>query len=325
MRRRIWVGMLVLVGTWLAAGFGSARAGDEKPVKTWAERLGWNAGQRVIILHADDVGMCFEANHAAQQALNRGDYRSASAMVPCPWFGHMAAWCVAHPQHDVGLHLTLTSEWKHYRWGPVAPREQVKGLVDPFGFFFRDAMSVALSAPAPAVETEIRAQWARARQYGMKPTHLDTHMGTLYARLDYTQAYLKLAEEEKVPAMVIELTPHTIAKFGKQGYPISDAAKKLLDAYTLPKLDDFHSVPEGKTYEQKRERFFELVRTLPPGLHEIIFHPSVETEGLRQITGSWQQRVWEDRLFQDPVVRDFLKTSGVVVTDWKEVMSRHQP
>src|SRR5262245_25519891 len=92
----------------------------EGETKTWAERLGWPAGKRVVIFHADDVGMCYEANLAVQEALTRGDYRSAAAMVPCPWFNEMAGWCIAHPGYDVGLHLTLTSEWKVYRWGPVA-------------------------------------------------------------------------------------------------------------------------------------------------------------------------------------------------------------
>jgi predicted glycoside hydrolase/deacetylase ChbG (UPF0249 family) len=290
--------------------------------KTWAERLGWPAGKRVVILHADDVGMCYEANLAAQSSLAKGDYRSAAIMVPCPWASEMAAWCVAHPQYDVGLHLTLTSEWKFYRWGPVAPRDKVKGLLDPLGYFFRDVRSVAFSAPAAEVAAEIRAQLARARKLGMQPSHVDTHMGTLYARPDYTQAYLRMAMEEQIPAMVIEMTPRTIEKFKKQGYPISDASLKLLAAYTLPKLDDFHSVVEGKTYEEKRQKLLDQLRAFEPGLNEIIYHPSVDTEGLRKITGSWQQRVWEARLFGDPVVQRYIKDSDIIVTDWKEVMTR---
>ncbi len=125
---------------------------------------------------------------------------------------------------------------------------------------------------------------------GMKPSHIDTHMGTVYARADYTQAYLQMAMEEQIPAMVIEMTPRTIAKFKSQGYPITDATTKLQASYTLPKLDDFHSVGEGKTYEEKRQKFFEQLRLFPPGLNEIIYHPSVETEGLKKITNSWQQR-----------------------------------
>jgi predicted glycoside hydrolase/deacetylase ChbG (UPF0249 family) len=290
--------------------------------KTWAERLGWPADQRVLILHADDVGMCYEANAAAQRALSQGEYRSASAMVPCPWFNEMAAWCAAHPEHDVGLHLTLTSEWRFYRWGPVAPRDRVKGLLDPLGYLHRDVAGVARSATAEEVAAEIRAQLARARQLGMQPSHIDTHMGTLYSRPDYTRAYLQLATAEKVPAMVIEMTPRTIAKFRAQGYPFSDEMLKLLADYPLPKLDDFHSVAAGKTYEEKRQKLFEQVRALPAGLHEIIFHPSVESEGLKRITNSWQQRVWEDQLLTDPMVRQFWKEQGIVITDWKDVLKR---
>lgn len=300
------------------------RAAAQATTKTWAERLGWPAGQRVVIFHADDTGMCYEANQAAQRGLTQGNYRSASAMVPCPWFNEMAAWSVAHPQYDVGLHLTLTSEWKYYRWGPVAPHDQVKGLLDPLGYFYRNVPSVILSAKAEEVATEIRAQLARARKLGMKPSHLDTHMGTLYARPDYTRAYLQLAMDEQIPAMTIEMTPRTIAKFRKQGVPITDAGLKLLAGYTLPKLDDFHTVAEGKTYEEKRQKLFDQLRLFPPGLHEIIYHPSVETAGLKKITNAWQQRVWEDRLFADPVVQRFIKDNGIQVTDWKEVMARFQ-
>jgi hypothetical protein len=122
--------------------------------------------------------------------------------------------------------------------------------------------------------------------------------------------------------MVIEMTPHTIQKFKKQGYPINDNTIKMLARYTLPKLDDFHALVEGKTYEAKRQSFFEQLRLFQPGLNEIIYHPSVETEGLKRITNSWQQRVWEDRLFADPVVQRFIKENDIEVTDWKEVMSR---
>jgi predicted glycoside hydrolase/deacetylase ChbG (UPF0249 family) len=298
------------------------RAAAPAQTKTWAERLGWPQGKRVVIFHADDIGMCYEANQAAQRALAKGEYRSASTMVPCPWFNEMAAWCVANPQHDVGLHLTLTSEWKSYRWGPVASRDQVKGLLDPQGYFYRNVPSVALAAKPEEVAAEIHAQLARARQLGMQPSHIDTHMGTLYARPEYTRAYLEMAMAEKVPAMVIEMTPRTIEKFKRQGYPITDNALKLLAGYTLPKLDDFHALVEGKTYEEKRQKFLEQLRLFSPGLNEIIYHPSVETEGLKKITNSWQQRVWEDRLFADPEVQRFIRDNDILMTDWKEVMAR---
>jgi predicted glycoside hydrolase/deacetylase ChbG (UPF0249 family) len=304
--------------------FPSPPATAQGETKTWAERLGWPAGQRIVIFHADDIGMCYEANQAAQQALTEKQYRSAAIMMPCPWAGEMAAWCVAHPEYDVGLHLTLTSEWKYYRWGPITARDQVKGLVDPFGYLFQDVFSVATSAKPEEIATEIRAQLARARKLGMRPSHIDTHMGTVYARPDYTTAYLRMAMEEHIPAMVIEMTPRNIEKFKKQGYPITEASLKALSGYTLPKLDDFHGMVEGKTYEGKREKFFEQLRLFHPGLNEIIYHPSVETETLKKITGSWQQRVWEHRLFTDPVVQRFIHENNITVTDWKEVMARFE-
>ncbi|CAN5584944.1 hypothetical protein BH10PLA2_BH10PLA2_38420 [soil metagenome] len=315
---------LFLSGTILASLFlaSSPHAQAQGETKTWAQKLGWPADKRVVIFHADDIGMCYEANQAAQNALSKGLYKSAAAMVPCPWFNEMAAWCVEHPEHDVGLHLALTSEWKFYRWGPVAPRDQVPGLLDLQGYLHHEVPGVARAAKASEVATEIRAQLARARQMGMKPSHIDTHMGTLYARADYTKAYMQMAMDEQIPAMVIELTPKTIAKFRGQGYPFSDETINLSKSYTLPKLDDFHSVGPGKTYEDKREKFIEQLRLFPPGLHEIIYHPSMLTEGLKKITGSWQQRAWEEQLFTDPVVQKYIKDNGIIVTSWKEVMQR---
>ncbi len=290
--------------------------------ETWAQRLGWPDDVRVLILHADDIGMCYEANASAKSYLEAGDIQSAALMVPCPWYNEMANWYSEHPDYDLGLHLTLTSEWKWYRWGPVAGQTKVPGLVDKEGYLFRSVIGVATSASADEIETEIRAQIDKAIKVGPRPGHIDTHMGTLFARPDYTQVYLKLAEEYRIPAMAIEMTPETTEKFVKQGYPMSKEMVQVLANYKLPKLDDFHAAPEGKTYEEKKQNFFALVQSMKPGLHEMIFHPSFETEGLRKITGSWQQRDWEAKMFSDPSVKSFLQGQGVQFTNWKEIMSR---
>lgn len=300
-----------------------------QPVKapvpaTWAEKLGFPADKRVVILHADDIGMCYEANASAQRSLLAGDYKSAAAMVPCPWFNEMADWSVAHPEYDVGLHLALTSEWKYYRWGSVAPQVKVPGLFDKMGYLYSDVRSVVMNAKDEEVETEIYAQFNRAVQLGMKPSHIDTHMGTLYAKPAFSKAYMKLAVEKKVPAMVIEMTPYTLDKFRKQGYPLNDEFIKLVAEYPMPKLDDFHGVEFAKTWEEKKSKFFTLVKGLKPGLHEIIYHPSIDTPGLKKITGSWQQRIWEDQMFADQEVKDFLKSQEIIITNWKEVMARFE-
>ncbi len=303
--------------------FGSPAVAEEKS-QTWAEKLGYGSDCRVIILHADDLGMCYEANAAGKRYLDAGEIQSGSAMVPCPWFDELAAWFKQNPQHDCGIHLTLNSEWKHYRWGPVAPRDKVPGLADARGHLHRNGMYTAMGGKAAEVETEIRAQIDNALATGIKPTHLDTHMGTLYARAEFAAAFLKVAQEYKIPAFVIEPSPEVMDDLRKHGVPITDTMRKTIAQYPGPKLDRFYSVPNGKSYEDVREKFFAQVRGLPPGITEILFHPSTESEALKKITGSWQQRVWEAKLFSDPKVKQFFKDEGVQFTTWREMAQRFE-
>ena len=306
----------------LLVAVASAVAGER--AETWAERLGYGSDCRVIILHADDLGMCQEANAAGRRYLDAGDIQSGSIMVPCPCFDEFAAWFKQNPRHDCGIHLTLNSEWKHYRWGPVAPRDKVPGLVDARGYLHRSGLHTAMGARASEVETELRAQIDRALDAGIRPTHLDTHMGTLYARADIAAAFLKVAREYKIPAFVIEPSPAAVADLRKHGAPVTEAMLDVIQKYPGPKLDMFYPVPKGKSYEDVRKNFFALVRGLRPGITEILFHPSVKSQALKQITGSWQQRVWEARLFSDPKVKRFFKAEGVRFTTWREMGERFE-
>jgi len=308
-----FLAMFALVGAFQAS---SVQA------ETWGEKLGFPADARVLILHADDIGMCYEANEAAKNYLPAGDIQSAAMMVPCPWFNEIANWYKEHPEHDMGLHLAMNSEWKWYRWGPVAPRDKVPNMVDKDGYLHQDVLPLVAKAKGDEVEIEIRAQVERALSRGIKPSHIDTHMGALYARPDYTAAYIKVAEEYRIPAMVIEPTDRVAEKFRKQGIPVSEQLRSLLVNYKLPKLDWFDAVPDGKTYEDKLENFYQQIRDLQPGITEIIFHPSTLTPGLQHTTGSWQQRAWEAQMFSDPQVKEFLKREGIVFTNWKEMMAR---
>ena len=290
--------------------------------KNWAEKLGYPVDSKVIMLHADDIGMCSEANRAVIPYLLNDQIQSASVMVPCPWFNDIADWYKDHPEKDIGLHLTLTSEWKNYRWGPVSNPNSVSELIDPEGYMWRGVIDVASRTPVTTIEKEIRAQIERAYERGITPSHIDTHMGTLYSKVEYAEAFFKVAMEYGIPANVIEFTPDRVQKFRKQGYPITARLIQSGTKYTLPKLDDFTSVPDGQNYQNKKEKFFDLILNLDPGITEIIFHPSIETEGLKKITNSWQQRVWEAKMFSDPEVIQFFKNEGIIFTNWKEMMQR---
>jgi chitin disaccharide deacetylase len=305
-----------------AAQEGVAVSQSEAP-KTWAEKLGYPAGKRVVILHADDIGMCEEANISAKRYLENDYIQSAAAMAPCPNFEEFIEWAIANPKEDIGLHLTLTSEWKTYRWGPVSPPAEVPGLIDPDGKLWHKVEQVVQHATAAEVEKEIRAQIEKSIALGYRPDHIDTHMGTLYGSHEFTAAYTKLAEEYGIPAMVIDVSnPAIVAGLRQQGYPAGEEMLEVINNYKLPKLDYFYSVGKGETYEEKCENFYTLVRSWQPGLIEIIFHPSEDTENLKNITGSWQQRIWEAQMFADPKVQQFLEEEGIIFTNWKEIMQR---
>ena len=169
--------------------------------ESYAEKLGWDAGDIVVIMHVDDVGMSHESNLGIFETLEKGVATSFSIMMPCPWVPEVAKWLKQNPQADAGLHLTLTSEWELYRWGPLAGKPAVPGLVDEQGCLWRSVRQVTASASPDEVEKEIRAQVDRAEGMGISITHLDSHMGTLFARPDYFERFARVGIEKKIPIL----------------------------------------------------------------------------------------------------------------------------
>src|SRR5271165_2073508 len=167
--------------------------------KTIAERLGYPPDSKLLIIHADDLAVAHSEDAASFDALDRNAVTSASIMIPCPWLTEVAAYAKTHPDADLGLHLTLTSEWSTYRWGPVASKNLVPSLLDASGYLWPDTPEAVRSLKADEAEREIRAQIERAIAMGIHPTHLDSHMGALFSRPDLFAAYVKVAHEYKLP------------------------------------------------------------------------------------------------------------------------------
>lgn len=292
--------------------------------ETWAERLGFPADRKVLILHAHDFGMCHEANAAVTGLLENGSIHSASAMAPCPWFHDAAKWCAAHPDADVGLDLTVNSEWENYRWRPVAADALVATLVGPDRFFWRSPTQTMVNATADEVERELIAQIECAKMNGLQPTHLTAHLGTLFTRPDLIEVYLRVARQQWIPAMVVEVTPQQLDRFQRQGFPLPDDLVNLLSDYPLPKVDDLQLMPRAESYEDKKAAFVAMLNALPAGLTQIAFHPAIETDALQRIVPAWQQRVWELKMLQDPDVRAVLASDQVILTDWRQIMERFE-
>src|SRR4029453_10643268 len=167
-----------------------------------AERLGYPRDAKLLIVHADDLGMTHSVNVATMKAFETGLVNSGSIMVPCPWLSEIAAYARANPQADLGLHLTLTSEWTNLRWGPVSSRDRVTSLLDKDGYFRLTETEAAKNADPKQVEMEITAQIEKARALGIQPTHLDSHMGTLYQNKELFEMFLRVARSQKLPVRV---------------------------------------------------------------------------------------------------------------------------
>ncbi|MBX3732156.1 MAG: polysaccharide deacetylase family protein [Verrucomicrobiae bacterium] len=277
-----------------------------------AERLGYAATDRLLIVNGDDVGMCHAANVATVDALENGLMRSATILVPCPWFPEIADHARTHPEKDFGIHLCQTSEWRRYRWGPLSPKSEVPGLVDPDGYFWHETPQVyAKSNPGEAL-IESRAQIRKALAAGVDVTHLDSHMGVLQYRPDYLESYLQLAVEFDLPVRMA--SEEAFARAGHSGWRERFAARGILFPDDL--IFDIHYTNPGEV----KGFWMERLADLKPGVTELFIHAALPTDELQAITGTWAVRAAEHELFtRDADLRALLEAQGVKLIGFRPI------
>lgn len=302
--------------------------------ETYAEKLGFPKGKKVLILHIDDIGMSWDSNQGVMLAMEKGVANSCSVMMPCPWVPDFVHYLKKHPNIDAGLHLTLTSEWKEYRWGPLSGQPAVPGLVDEEGAMYASVEDVVKHATADEVEKEIRAQLLRAKTMGFTPTHLDSHMGTLFATPEFLQRYIKVGIENRIPVMfpgghATMIGTSVTPEVKKQ---IQETAKTIWNA-GLPVLDDLHNVSYGFQYtpDMKTDKviqqfatgqYMKTIKELKPGLTMVIMHCSSPSEIFQYITESGTIRKGDLLTMINPVFKKFLEDEGILLTTWREVKER---
>jgi predicted glycoside hydrolase/deacetylase ChbG (UPF0249 family) len=279
---------------------------------TLAERLGYKATDKLLIINGDDTGMCHAANVATIDSLERGLMTSATIMVPCPWFTEIARYAKANPEKDFGIHLCHTSEWQVYRWGPVASRDKVPGLVDSQGYLWPSVPEVYIHGKPEQALIEGRAQIQKALDAGVDVSHLDSHMGTLQLEPRYLQVYLQLAVEFDVPLRMPSQA--TAAAFG---FP--DLRSRFADKGIV--FPDYFVYEELKNEKKGVKQFWlNIVRNLKPGVTELYIHAAKPTEELRHITNSWKTRSEEYETFtNDPDMKKLIKDMGIIRIGFKEL------
>jgi hypothetical protein len=319
--------------------------------QTYAEKLGWPKGARVVIMHVDDAGMSYASNQGAIQSIEKGVGTSCSIMMPTPWAASYAKYVVAHPSIDAGLHLTLTSEWNDYRWGPLCGKKQVPGLTDSEGAMWQTVEDVVAHATPEEIDAEMRAQLDRALTIGLKPTHLDSHMGTLFASDAYLKKYIQLGIEKKIPVMFPGgnnkmLTSPVVEKLKAEGKwkegmalpPPYDQKKtdqigKMIWDAGLPVLDDlFPNTGEWKPQNAvvkspewtrfKVQKMIQLLKDMQPGLIMVIVHSTDITDSFDHISGSGGSRYADMMTMMDPELKEYITKQGIILTTWREVMER---
>lgn len=319
MTKRIFLALVVL------CAFVAPVFAQDKP--TYAERLGFPKGARVVLFHEDDAGMSLGQNDGAIKALDYGIITSVSTMMPCPWVSHFANWLKENPKVDNGLHLTLTSEWHGYRWGPLAGKAAVPGLVDEDGCLWSNVISVATHASGEEVDKEIRAQLDRAVTLGIPITHLDTHMGTLYAKPEYTEAYIKLGIEKQIPVMIMGGHLQFIGEDEKdivKQLQVTQLAEKVWQG-GLPVLDDLLNRTYGwKSFDEKKANLLKALGEMKPGLTMVIFHCAQPTDEWEHFTSSSETRTSDLKLMTDPDLKKFLEDGKFILTTWRELMERRK-
>src|SRR5207245_932231 len=228
-----------------------------------AERLGYKATDKLLIINGDDVGMCHTANLATIDCLEHGLMTSATIMVPCPWFTEIARYAKAHPEKDFGIHLVQTSEWQVYRWGPIAPRSSVPGLVAPDGYFWHETPDVYKNATPEEAEIEARAQIKMALAAGVDVTHLDSHMGVMQYDPKFFAGYVKLAKEFNLPIRMGD--PEQFKQAGK-----SELREQTAEAGLI--FPDYFVHEPKKKGETDKEYWLQVLKSLQPGVTELFFH-----------------------------------------------------
>lgn len=279
-----------------------------------------NEDKKYLIIHSDDAGMSHAVNMGTIEAMENGIVSSASIMVPCPWLPEFAAYARKNPDRDYGIHLTVNSEFKGYRWGPVAPRGKVPSLLDKDGYLHSGALAVVANARAEEVEIELRAQIDKALSMGIPLSHLDSHMGTLFMRKDLFEVYMRMGVEYDLPVLFTDKVEPRYAK----AYPgwVHNLEKKaeFTKERGMPILSSIFMYYSGGEYNERKKVYLDVIRKLKPGINEIIIHCGVHGPELDNITGSSKLRDSDRLIFQDQSVIDEIEELGVEIITWKQAV-----
>lgn len=286
-------------------------------------RLGFPPDARLVIFHVDDVGMCHGSNRAYLELHEAGIVKTGSLMVPCPWAHEMIPICQQRPDLDLGVHLTLTSEWSNYRWGPLSTRDWESGLVDPAGCFWPQTEIVAANLNVTAALAELRAQLDLVHDAGIEFTHIDTHMSAALLP-ELLQHYAELGFEYQVPVFLLRGLDDYTRSMDSTERDEAELANFVaeLEERGMPLVDTFRITPgyHAADAEGGRAELYErILHDLPPGITYFSLHANApgDIETINPLSAHW--RTFEYQYFQSNRLRSFLEREEIVPIGYEEL------
>ncbi|MEO1261564.1 MAG: polysaccharide deacetylase family protein [Bacteroidota bacterium] len=283
------------------------------------EKLGYGPEDKLLIIHADDLGVAHSENKASILAMKVGMVNSASIMMPCPWVSEVADFAKENPGADLGLHLTLTSEWQHLKWGPIAPKGQVESLLDSLGFFYDNCLDFGKYAKVEEAEIELRAQIEQAIKMGIKPTHLDTHMGCLiFNSPELFEVYLKLGREYKMPVLLGRFFLQAASPAFLEKITSADI---ILEKVMTASPDD---------YKTGLSAYYEnTLKNISPGINILLVHLAFNDAEMQALSinhplwgAAWRQQDFD--FFTSEKCRQVLKEENIKLITWRQIQATIQ-
>lgn len=278
--------------------------------KSVQKRLGYVRNTKLLIIHADDMGMSDSENTATIEAMDKGTVNSGSVMVPCPKFQEIADYSKTHPKADIGIHLTITSEWPSYKWGPVLPHVEVESIIGSDGFFLENMDKVIENAIPVEVEKEFRAQIMKAMESGIELTHIDSHMYAAFSSNELLKIYISLGKEFNLPVLLTnDLTIRSLM------------SKNLIvvDQLYCAKAEDYSI---GLNYYYR-----ETLRSIKPGLNCILVHTALNNKEMQNIISDqpnfgadWRQDDFD--FFISDECKQLIMENNIQLITWREIRDK---
>tara|TARA_B100000767_G_scaffold27366_1_gene23794 strand:- start:809 stop:1660 length:852 start_codon:yes stop_codon:yes gene_type:complete len=278
-------------------------------------KLNPKTNKKLLMIHADDAGLSHSQNKAIISCLEEGNVNSYSIMVPCAHFKEIADFAKKNPKYDYGIHLTLTCEWEKHRFGPVLPLSEVPSLVDKNGHFYKKKEHLQKHSLPSEIEKELKAQIDLAFQYGLQPSHIDSHMYSVACSPAIFKIYKELEIQYQLPVLISRNL------FKNTGYDLRNNINQkdlTLEQIHMGTFKEYETGKLGEYYEN-------VLQKLEKGVNLLLIHPAFDDDEMKSITvnhsnfGS-EWREIDYNFFTSKRCKTLLQENSIELVDWRDLI-----